>query len=185
MAHKDPDKQRPKIAPAPFDLAVINIVEYLADNTNLLRAEYAGKLRHKNDVLSLLGIRKETWSDMRDHYRHVSTKALRQKQIIGILEREFRIRPSYIMNYPNEREMFKENILMEDPPEFEYGYTSIELRRMVRQLTQRIEDLEKDIGRKERELDRLTRLVDAQSQMIDQLQKTPTIPTPLKPVHES
>lgn len=120
-----------KVGPTPFDLGVINVVEYLSSILTTLKPEYEN-FKHKNDILKALGIEKEKWSEIVNHRRHVSTKPDRQAEIVGQLRKLFKVDPNYIYHYGSYQRMFVEDIVGgARPPDVIGGMSARELRATV------------------------------------------------------
>lgn len=118
------------VQPTTFDLGVINVVEYLDAMLPQLSLEYV-HLQDKRDILNAIGINPAHWSNMVNHYRHVSAKAAKQAEIVSLLKQQFRIDPQYIWNYGTYTRMFLQPIVSGDKKIAGMGHSSRELKRTI------------------------------------------------------
>jgi DNA-directed RNA polymerase subunit H (RpoH/RPB5) len=93
------------IDPDPFDLAIIEVVELLYSKAPTMKL-LDESIPDKKDILKKIGITPEHWPQMMNHQRHVSTKRLKQEDIVKKLKESYWVNPDYIWRYPQEKEMF-------------------------------------------------------------------------------
>jgi len=157
---------RKKIEPSPFDLAVINLVEYIHRHAQQL-PEHLHFIKGQADVCRALGIQPNLWPSIRDHYRHVSTRSSVQQQITNSLKTVFGVDVRYIASYPHHPTMFLgADVLFQEPQET-YGYSSSELRRLVSLKDERIAHLERQHAQQQDQLQHYKTLLDAQGKILE------------------
>lgn len=150
-----------QIIPTPFDLGVINVVEYLSSARWHLKPGYE-KYAYKNDILKAIGIAQEKWYEIRNHYRHVSTRPERQAKIVGLLKDLFRIDPNYIYHYGSYKRMFIDNILIYQVEVDQLsGMSAQELTHICRLQLTVIEQLKKKLSEMESQLEEWRRVAQA------------------------
>lgn len=109
-----------KIEPSNFDLAVVEVVNYIDNNTQRIKLN-VDVLPNQKEILAMIGINYTVWPQMVNHLRHVTTKTAKQIEIVKKLRERFLVNPNYIWNYPHEKEMFIVNNLLVSEDEMDYG----------------------------------------------------------------
>lgn len=122
-----------KIEPTSFDLAVIEVVEYLSKEADRLNLNMED-VPNKKDILASVGISSPVWPLMVNHYRHVSTKPAKQTEIVKWLKEKYWINPEYIWNYPREKSMFLVSGIADrvNDDAIQYGYNLPSSAKLLR-----------------------------------------------------
>lgn len=151
------------VNPTPFDLGVINVVEYLDSMLPQLSQEYA-HLQNKKDILASIGINPASWSNMVNHQRHVTTKVAKQAEIVSKLRQLYKVDPQYIWNYGHYKRMFITNLV--DTATVQATSSAIEMRKTIVLLQERIDSLEQEIKRLNAEVKRYKSIAELQDRAL-------------------
>lgn len=147
-----------QIIPAAFDLAIIEVVEYLYSQGEKLQ-EIIDKVPDKKDILTDIGISHLIWPQMVNHYRHVSTKSLKQQEIVSHLKKKYFVNPAFIWKYPNEKKMFLVDDLFAVVAEDDVMYNMPGSAKL----------LKKELLRVQKELDKALTLIQEKNKIIKSL----------------
>lgn len=147
-----------RIIPDPFDLAIIEVVEYLYMQGEKL-LDILEKVPDKKDILTDIGISHLIWPQMVNHFRHVSTKAAKQQEIVNKLKQKYFVNPAFIWNYPNDKRMFVVEELFskvaEEDPNQPMPASAKLLKKEVIKLRKQLADAEDVIAEKNKTISML------------------------------
>jgi hypothetical protein len=142
---KSNKSEQVNIEPTNFDLAVIEVVEYLSREAEKLNLN-TDHVPNKKELLASIHISSPVWPLMVNHYRHVSVKPAKQIEIVKLLKEKYWINPDYIWNYPREKEMFLISGILDKAaePDAPYGYSLPSSAKLLRRdLIKTLSELDK------------------------------------------